>query len=532
MPVAARVIANPFEYVNHSSYTAGKPGSIVLQSVNIASMVGCIHQIALLADYATEIFENLQDTTQMIHHRLCDISTRTVTLSLQIPEIQKAVLERNISTLVSNSKKSEVSPQTQMLTPITRPRQISLRYDLMNCIPRVREMDQYLTPEELEIKEGTCAHSYSNPSFFFNEWVRVENARQQLIQDEKEKKKKEKQERKALLKKEKEKRRTTLKPEKKKGLNWRDRYLSASTTSGHQQGTETKKSPVVVIEEPEEEVRPSRQTMLADIWNKAGEPDEDEKPDEQEAHDSQPSKSSGPAFSPPPPPPSFAPAFSPPPPPPSFAPNVPPNLPPPPPGPPSAPPPPMPPAAPPVPGAPLAPPPPLPPVPPPPSAPPAPPSDPYFTSTTSSVELDNLPPPPPRRPNPFGAASDDRGSLLTSITQGKKLRTVEATVQEKAPKKPSLLDEISKGKNLKKVNLEEQAMKKQESKPATGILGESSLLPSPCFLTLFFLDLQPPQGTLLRIFWQEENISKRVSRTVTTATTRIGAKLCYLLAVV
>lgn len=36
MPVAARVISNPFEYVPHGSYTQGKNGGIVLQSVNIA----------------------------------------------------------------------------------------------------------------------------------------------------------------------------------------------------------------------------------------------------------------------------------------------------------------------------------------------------------------------------------------------------------------------------------------------------------------------------------------------------------------
>lgn len=36
MPVAARVISNPFEYVTHNSYTQGKNGPVVLQSVNIA----------------------------------------------------------------------------------------------------------------------------------------------------------------------------------------------------------------------------------------------------------------------------------------------------------------------------------------------------------------------------------------------------------------------------------------------------------------------------------------------------------------
>lgn len=507
MPVAARVISNPFEYVPHASYTAGKPGSIVLQSVNIASMVGCIHQIALLADYATEIFDNLQNSTSTIHDRICDITHRTGVLNNQIPEIYRAVLERNVSTLVSGTKKSEVSPATQMLTPLTRPRQISLCYETMNKIPKVDQMDQYLTIEELETK-GKCANLYSNPLFFFNEWVRVENARQQLIQEEKEKKKREKQERKALLKKEREKRRSTIKPEKKKGLNWRDRYLNANVNVS--QGNEsTKKSPVVVQIEPEEEFRPSRRTMLNEIWEKVGDDDEDDKHDENEATEV-PQKPSGPAFAPPPPPPSFTPNVPPPSMPPSLPPSLPPSMPPsmPPSLPPSAPPtlPPLPPPPGPPPSAPppLAPPPPMPPAGPPPSVPPpvpppppshmpnlpssAPPtpnsSEAYLTATTSSVEIDDLPPPPPRRPNPFGA-ENDRGNLLTSITQGKKLRSVAQDVQEKPThKKPSLLDEISKGKNLKKVNLAEAALKKQESKPVEkGLLGMFPFSFTPYVLT-------------------------------------------------
>jgi hypothetical protein len=474
MPVAARVINNPFEHVRHQSYTTGKTGPLVLQSVNIASMVGSIHQIALLADYAAEIFDNLQKTTANIHDRICDITTRTAVLNSQIPEIHRAVLERNVSTLVSGTKKSEVSPETQMLTPITRPRQISLRYDLMNKIPLVGAMDQYLTPEDLETK-GKCANLYSNPLFFFNEWVRVENQRQQEIQEEKEKKKKEKQERKALLKKEREKKRGTLKPEKKKGLNWRDRFVNENTAPAGG-ATETKKSNFVIVEPVEEEVpAPTRRAML---WGKVDDNDEEDKVDESESQHTQ-SQPTAPAFSPPPPPPSFAPTVPPPPAP--FSPAAPP------PRPsltgssPMAPPPPPPSAASSfsssTPGSPPPPPSGLPNSPPPPPPTPSSPSSTSeaYLSTTSTVELDDLPPPPPRRPNPFGDVSD-RGNLLTSITEGKKLRSVAVdspSEKEKAtPKKPSLMDEISKGRNLKKVNLEDAAQQKKEVKPAaTGLFG-------------------------------------------------------------
>eukprot|EP00604_Paraphysomonas_vestita_P001159 CAMPEP_0174821570 /NCGR_PEP_ID=MMETSP1107-20130205/9074_1 /TAXON_ID=36770 /ORGANISM="Paraphysomonas vestita, Strain GFlagA" /LENGTH=355 /DNA_ID=CAMNT_0016038755 /DNA_START=379 /DNA_END=1446 /DNA_ORIENTATION=+ len=320
-------------------------------------------------------------------------------------------------------------------------------------------MDQYLSPQDLEIK-GKCANLYSNPLFFFNEWVRVENARQQLLQEDKEKKKREKQERKALLKKEKEKRNTQIKPEKKKGLNWRDRYLNVNTT-----GTETKKSPVVIDIEEDEPPRslPNRRPMLNDLFEKATENDDDDKPDEQDNDDID-ARPSVPAFSPPPPPPSFVP-------------NVP-DLPPPPLMPPLPPPPPTPPSV--YSDNPSIPPPPLPPVPPPPSRDSLPrpspsSSDSYFSTPSSPADLDALPPPPPRRPNPFGQ-DGERGNLLASITQGKKLRPVDDPdkVDENSqdnggvpkfapkPKGNNFLDQIKRGSVLKKVDVQAVAQKKDD----------------------------------------------------------------------
>lgn len=188
-------------------------------------MVGAIQQIGLLADHATEIFDNLSNFTTRVNNRIADISVRTASVLAQLPEVQKKVDGVNLlaNTAPTAFKQSEATHETQMFTPHTRPPSISARYNSsMNKIPIVKEMDNYLPSDILE-KVGTCSSLYSNPSFFFNEWSRVESERLQQMQDEKEKKKRERAARKAQLKKEREKKSSQGKPEKKKGLNWRDR---------------------------------------------------------------------------------------------------------------------------------------------------------------------------------------------------------------------------------------------------------------------------------------------------------------------
>jgi hypothetical protein len=188
-------------------------------------MVGAIQQIGFLADHATEIFDNLANFTTRVNNRIADISTRTSAVLDQLPEVQKKVAGINYSSSTAPAafKQSEATHETQMFTPHTRPPSISARYNSsMNQIPVVKEMDYYLEADTLE-KIGTCSSLYSNPSFFFNEWSRVESERLQQLQEEKEKKKRDRAARKAQLKKDREKKTAQGKPEKKKGLNWRDR---------------------------------------------------------------------------------------------------------------------------------------------------------------------------------------------------------------------------------------------------------------------------------------------------------------------
>ena len=214
--------------------------------------------------------------------------------------------------------------------------------------------------------------------------------------------------------------------------------------------------------------------MLNDIFEKTSNDDED-KPDEQDNEERNDERPSVPAFSPPPPPPSFAPNLS-------TIPTSPTSLstamPP-------LPPPPIPTSS--YPGNPSMPPPPLPPLPPPPRIPPSPTSPTNSDQYTSTAELDVLPPPPPRRPNPFGQDAE-RGNLLASITQGKKLRTVEDPdkigesgeenpggipkfVPKARPTGNNLLDQIKRGSVLKKVDVEAVVAQKKEEK-TVGLFGK------------------------------------------------------------
>jgi len=525
MPIAIRTISNPFECTDHSSYTKDRDGSHVLQSAHIASMVGSIQQVALLADYATEIFNNLQQYTARLNDRIADISSRANDVCRNLPDVQRIVSQIDTSAPAPHSafKQSEVSTETQMLTVHTRSQSIKERYEHgMEKIPNVAEMDHYLTSlseKELSsmgfrVKDSmskvSCTALYSDPSFFLDEWIRVEEERQKIQKAEKDKKKKERQERRAALRLEREKKRSAQsKPEKKKGLNWRDRYLvsSGSTDMGREKEREEQHTLAAVT---------SRQQALSGIFESVPDNDTEERVDEQDDK-----TTSVPQKAPPVTIPSVDDHSSPPPPP-SMPPPMPPSLPQPmPPSPPQPMPPslpqPMPPSAPePVPPSipqsmppsappslpfqpPKSPPPPrdLSPSKPPPPAPPGPPPMP-------STDKETMPPPPPRRPNPTGEESE-RSNLLASITQGKKLRSVTTDSQKDGngdgdgignlPKfsrpvpepKNDILSAIRRGSVLRKVNVEEvAAAKKEKEKETVGLFGITPNITSAVCNVLFY----------------------------------------------
>jgi hypothetical protein len=230
MPIAKRTVRCNFDYVDNHTFITNEPQTSfhIFQNSNVASMVGTIQQLSLLADYASEIFQDLQNDFEYTNKRIMNVTTRTRVVTSQLTSVRKEVMskERHCTDLIP-FKQNEADINTKMLAVGTRPHAMQMHYSsqIMIKMPTVKEMDIYLTPEELDVK-GSCTTLYSNPNFFLFEWMKLEEAKIAQKSEEKRLRKIERQERRAKLRAERDRKstiRNSSMSEKKKGLNWRER---------------------------------------------------------------------------------------------------------------------------------------------------------------------------------------------------------------------------------------------------------------------------------------------------------------------
>ena len=233
MPIATRTVGCNFDFVDHHNFIKNQPQTAphIFQNTNVAGIVGTIQQISLLADYATEIFQDLQNEVLKTNTHLSKLTARSTVVTSQLPAVQKVLMnkQRQVTDVIP-FKHTEAEVETNMLAEATRPPAMQKHYtsQTMNRIPIVKAMDEYLTPEELQAK-GSCTTLYSHPNFFFFEWLKLEEAMLEKKQEEKRLKKLERQERRAKLRAEKERKkslRNSSFSEKKKAVNWRERCVT------------------------------------------------------------------------------------------------------------------------------------------------------------------------------------------------------------------------------------------------------------------------------------------------------------------
>lgn len=162
-------------------------GLHIFRLISFCSLVGALEQIGLLADYATEIFNDIYKFSCRLNDRIGEASTRTSSLLKQLPDVKEQLNSKdlNIYSTVSMFKQGEQYPETAMLLPTSKPRTLQLYYDspAMGRIPAVSEMDALLPPEELASR-GPCANSYSYPGFFLDEWKKAEAERRKVLEAE------------------------------------------------------------------------------------------------------------------------------------------------------------------------------------------------------------------------------------------------------------------------------------------------------------------------------------------------------------
>lgn len=199
MPLKKRLLHDVSNYHRKDNLEESTPENY-LQDQNVSGMLGTMNQLTYLSLFALEIFQNLAILTEDVNERIKFVSVRTTSLYKNMKKIDNIMntIDQNDRFPVYSGLESYLSSR-EMFTPSILTKQtnynsISTQYDLCKLPPQIWRIEL--------ITEQDCYKDYSNPSYFFQEWLRNEVLKQYHEKIEKKKnkllKKQLKQERKKM----------------------------------------------------------------------------------------------------------------------------------------------------------------------------------------------------------------------------------------------------------------------------------------------------------------------------------------------
>ncbi|CAM9447664.1 unnamed protein product [Discosporangium mesarthrocarpum] len=243
------------------SQSHGGSNSKVLEDVNMASMVGTLAQLGVLATYAHDVFDGLFQTADSLANRVTAATERCSRLIKALPDAEHRTMEaigsgagiddnaavEAIKAERQHTNKEEAEVAQKLFLPESMPPCLVERYHCEEVapLPSLHLIDPVISSEETRHlqEEGldSCTLRYSNPQFFYQEWARLEMERQEKVQREKAQKKKERRRRKALKADiaagtVEEDPALAARPAKKSISDWRDKFASVGGPIGFNLG--------------------------------------------------------------------------------------------------------------------------------------------------------------------------------------------------------------------------------------------------------------------------------------------------------
>ena len=199
MPLQKRIVYDPAAYHNKDVFEESSQDTF-LQDNNMSRMLGAMQQLAYFSSFSLEILQNLSLLTEDLNDRIKSAVVRTNNLygSLQSVDRQVASIDDH-SHVSAVSGMAKYLQSREMFTPqlfnkATNYSAVSQQYRICRAPPQLWRIEMF-TDEE-------CFRNYSNPGFFFQEWVRSEIMRQKHEKDERKRnkllKRQQRQERKKL----------------------------------------------------------------------------------------------------------------------------------------------------------------------------------------------------------------------------------------------------------------------------------------------------------------------------------------------
>jgi len=153
----------------------------ILADVSMASMQGVLDQLGMLSTYAADVFDG-------IHRKVKRISKRSDAIARRLESMQRNSLsqvERVFLEAKGDLGELSVNKETHLdrsygvtfnlFTPNTRSADVERQFKAIAKPPMLTKLDQFV--EDKSKPSQMC--KYSDPGFFFREWQKAEEARNQ-----------------------------------------------------------------------------------------------------------------------------------------------------------------------------------------------------------------------------------------------------------------------------------------------------------------------------------------------------------------
>ena len=182
MPVHQRTVYGSQAYGSSELFESSSAGN-VLADIRMSGVLGAVNQINFLSSYCFEVFDSLVTLSDDIHGRVDAATKRTERLVRMIEDLEstnqgnegKAVPVSGSQMRIRYlSKRDAFIPD--VLAKATSSNPMKSAYNVCSAPPRLWKMDGVVNDD--------CAIYYSNPGFFFDEWLRVEQERQAMRKEE------------------------------------------------------------------------------------------------------------------------------------------------------------------------------------------------------------------------------------------------------------------------------------------------------------------------------------------------------------
>jgi len=156
----------------------------VLLDGNENNMIGVITQLAMLANYANDVFTNLMSMATTTSERILTLGDKVNNLVELAPSIERTFTSTPIETLFTNPRQETALPiiaEAQFFTADSQPKSIKDMYNNALPPPPLHMMD-----------EGRkCLSLYTNPQFFLDEWIAEQIKIRQAAKEERRKRREE-----------------------------------------------------------------------------------------------------------------------------------------------------------------------------------------------------------------------------------------------------------------------------------------------------------------------------------------------------